>query len=444
MLDSTGFIASVRNVFQASHRSCYNYYLTQDIIDGIQDLIDIHQGTTQESAQRQLCTVNRATNPNTLDNNLVWYNDQWSSTGGDWNSSYLNYNCYSFAIGKTNERYRYPGQHSGVSRVSNYMSLYSISQMATFVKNDLDALGGYGDVYVSSSEPNNIQFWQTLICIRKGYSDYHFMKYDKTTLAWHQKPGGTAPLKYLHHPEDMTWVSEYSSYGVCYSAEDQLALGYDLTLYDSAVYYITYGENPFTTSTSGLLSNQIAITGVKSGITLTGALMIPEELNSRTVIQISNSTFANQTQLSQISIPESVTSIGSNAFLNCTSLETVVIQREIGDITSLGSNAFLGCSSLETIEVPTKRIIDYISATNWGSYSDFMYYIDPITDGLTITSVGEESEFYLFKIEDTIIDNLKYNFYHNCTNAIEITLMDENNTILVNDIVQKSIPILVL
>lgn len=63
------------------------------------------------------------------------------------------------------------------------MSLYSISQMATFVKNDLDALGGYGDVSVYSSEPSNIQFWQTLICIRKGSSDYHFMKYDKSSQA---------------------------------------------------------------------------------------------------------------------------------------------------------------------------------------------------------------------------------------------------------------------
>jgi len=69
----------------------------------------------------------------TLENNLVMYNGSWSSTGGNWSSSYLNYNCYSFAIDRTNERYRYPGQHSGVSMVYNYMSLYSIFQMATFI-----------------------------------------------------------------------------------------------------------------------------------------------------------------------------------------------------------------------------------------------------------------------------------------------------------------------
>jgi subtilisin family serine protease len=205
------------------------------------------------------------------------------------------------------------------------------------------------------------------------------------------------------------------------------------------------GALPYTIGISG---GNATITGLKQGMTLSGSIDIPtniaENNNVYPVTAINTSAFANCSQISQISIPESVTSIGSNAFLNCTSLETVVIQREIGDITSLGSNAFLGCSSLETIESPTKRIFDYLYATNWESYSSYMHYIEPITDGLTITSVGEESEFYLFKTEDTIIDNLKYNFYHNCTNAVEITLMDESNTILVNDIVQKSIPILVL
>lgn len=177
-------------------------------------------------------------------------------------------------------------------------------------------MGGYGDVSVYSSEPSNIQLWQTLICIRKGSSDYHFMKYDKLSQAWYHKPGGTAPLKYLHHPEDIIWVSEYSSNGVCYNADDQLAMGYSLTTYTSEVYYIVYGEHPFTTNTAGLPSNQIAISGVKSGVTLTGSITIPEFLNSRTVTKIGSSAFSGLNQLSQVSIPSSVTHIGSNAFQN--------------------------------------------------------------------------------------------------------------------------------
>jgi len=163
--------------------------------------------------------------------------------------------------------------------------------------------------------------------------------------------------------------------------------------------------------------------------TIVGSYTIPSTIKGRTVTQIGNSAFENQTQLSQITIPASVTSIGSNAFEDCSNLEKVVIQREIGNITSLGSDAFLGCSSLETIEVPTKRILDYLYATNWSYYSSYMHYIEPITDGLTITSVGGKSQYYLFQIVETRF----YNFYHHCDNPIDITIYDdENNVTLTN------------
>ncbi len=174
----------------------------------------------------------------------------------------------------------------------------------------------------------------------------------------------------------------------------------------------------------------------------TGFVRIPSTYNGKPVTQIGNGAFQNS-QLAQITIPSNVVSIDSNAFENCTNLEKVVIQRDIGTITSLGTNTFLGCSSLETIEVPTKRILDYLYATNWSNYSDFMHYIEPITDGLTITSVGEESEFYLFQVEATNIEEPKYNFYHDCTDSIDVILMDEDNNIIINGPVLKNAPILV-
>ncbi|MDY0064541.1 MAG: S8 family serine peptidase [Bacilli bacterium] len=192
----------------------------------------------------------------------------------------------------------------------------------------------------------------------------------------------------------------------------------------------------FTTSISG---NNCTITGFASGVIIPSNLVIPENLNGRTVTQIGNSAFENQTQLTQISIPASVTSIGSNAFLNCTALEKVVIQRDIGNITNLGYNAFLGCSLLETIEVPTKSILEYISANNWSYYSDFMHYIEPITDGLTIDSVGGKSQSYLFQIDETRY----YNFYHNCDNPIEVTIFDDENSVLLTNTTWDGDPIFI-
>ena len=102
----------------------------------------------------------------------------------------------------------------------------------------------------------------------------------------------------------------------------------------------------FTTSISG---SHCTITGVASGITLPVNLTIPEKLNDRTVTQIGNSAFANQTQISTITIPASVTSIGSNSFENCTSLTIVTLSN---NLTSIGSYAFKKCTSLSNISIP--------------------------------------------------------------------------------------------
>jgi putative transposon-encoded protein len=52
-------------------------------------------------------------------------------------------------------------------------------------------------------------------------------------------------------------------------------------------------------------------------------------------------------------IPESVTEIGSSAFYDCTSLESVVIPESV---TEIGSSAFSDCTSLENIYIPKGSI----------------------------------------------------------------------------------------
>lgn len=338
--DDIDFRYYIENIIQASHRSSRSSYLAQDIVDEIQALVDDYQAIVAE--QKSFSDTNK----NTLENNLVWYNGQWSSTGGDWDDNYLNYNCYSFAIGKTDERYRYPGQHSGVEWIG-YMKTYSVSQMAEFVKDDLIALGDYENVSVFNFEPI-IQPWQTLICIRRGIFDYHFMKYDPVSGYWEHKPGPTAPLRYLYHPEDMIWVSEYSEYGVSYSVKDQLDNNEIPIVYDSDIYYITYERSPFETTISG---NTCTITGVKQGITLSGSLTIPESINEKTVTQIGSTAFCNCTSLTSVIIPANITSIGPNAFKNCTNLESVTFDPDIS-LTAISNQAFYGCSKLERIDLP--------------------------------------------------------------------------------------------
>ena len=74
------------------------------------------------------------------------------------------------------------------------------------------------------------------------------------------------------------------------------------------------------------------------------AIMLPDGLES-----IGNGVFRMCRALTSIDIPASVTSIGENAFYDCTSLTAVTLP---DGLQSIGDNAFRGCSALTSIDIP--------------------------------------------------------------------------------------------
>ena len=73
-------------------------------------------------------------------------------------------------------------------------------------------------------------------------------------------------------------------------------------------------------------------------------LVIPNNVTS-----IGNGTFYNCACLTSVVIPNSVTSIGKEAFYGCNGLTSVVIPNSV---TSIGEEAFYGCDELTSIKVP--------------------------------------------------------------------------------------------
>ena len=65
------------------------------------------------------------------------------------------------------------------------------------------------------------------------------------------------------------------------------------------------------------------------------------------VTSIGNQAFSECTSLTSVTIPGNVTSIGVCAFDNCTSLKSVTIP---DSVTSIGGSAFSGCSSLTSVD----------------------------------------------------------------------------------------------
>ena len=70
---------------------------------------------------------------------------------------------------------------------------------------------------------------------------------------------------------------------------------------------------------------------------------------SNSVTSIGNAAFSDCTSLTSINIPNSVTSIGNYAFSNCDSLTSINIPNSV---TSIGKFAFVSCSSLTSINIP--------------------------------------------------------------------------------------------
>lgn len=95
----------------------------------------------------------------------------------------------------------------------------------------------------------------------------------------------------------------------------------------------------------------------KLNVVFSGTFNVPERFNGQIVIELGANAFANQTQLTSVTLPSTITNIGANAFSDCTNLTSINIP---SNVTSIGANAFAGCSSLTSLTIPS-------SVTNIGT-----------------------------------------------------------------------------
>ena len=134
-------------------------------------------------------------------------------------------------------------------------------------------------------------------------------------------------------------------------------------------------------ATSGIYTYEIAngkATITDCSTSASGAITIPSTLGGYPVTSIGDDAFSQCTSLTSVTIPDSVTSIGENVFWNCNRLTSVTIP---DSVTSIGEDAFHYCTRLTSVTIPN-------SVTSIGYYA-FGYCLS-----LTNITVDENNKNY--------------------------------------------------
>ena len=116
-----------------------------------------------------------------------------------------------------------------------------------------------------------------------------------------------------------------------------------------------------------------------------GAVIIPNLINRLPVTSIGNNAFANVTNLTSLTFPNSLTNIGNYAFSSCTHLTSLTIPK---GVTSIGFNAFQFCVSLTSVyfqgNVPF--FVPPFALIFQGDNNVIIYYLPGTTGWSTLSS----------------------------------------------------------
>ncbi len=139
----------------------------------------------------------------------------------------------------------------------------------------------------------------------------------------------------------------------------------------------------------------------------------------------------NNASFTSVYIPTSVTSIGQRAFLGCNKLTSVTIATN-SNLTTIGDNVFAGCSALGSITIPAS----VTSIGNYAFYNCTNLATVIIPTGSNLTTIGNYAFKNCYFTSITIpasVTSIGNYAFQNCTNLATVTIPTSSNLTTIGD-----------
>ena len=192
--------------------------------------------------------------------------------------------------------------------------------------------------------------------------------------------------------------------------------------------------------TFGIYKEGVEITGFQN-VNFKSTINVPSQIGDFMVLKVGDNVFQNQTNLKEITLPNSVTEIGNSAFAGCSSLAKF----DTNKVTDIGTNAFANCTKMKTLTIPkcttigrsafdgctslTELNTNRVSEIGYGAFANCIG-LKKVTFGNKLTSIGEKAFSDcagLTELNTNNVVSIGANAFDSC-DGLETLVLGENLT----------------
>ena len=158
-----------------------------------------------------------------------------------------------------------------------------------------------------------------------------------------------------------------------------------------------------------------------------GCIALTEIIIPSGVESIGSGAFYGCNLLAKIYIPDSVTQIGAGAFSGCTALTEIIVP---SGVESIGSGAFSGCSALQSITLPFVGGSATANSSSISTHFGYIFGSDSYSGGVPTLQNYNSSTAAIYYIPSSLTSvvinggNILYGSFYNCSRIRSIVLGD--------------------